>query len=56
MKDKDRKQFEKLRVEFLPEALEIVEKPTAPLGNIIIWFVFFDAANICIMGMFGKSR
>ncbi len=40
MKNRDRRRFEKLRVEFLPEALEIVEQPTAPLGSFIIWLVF----------------
>ena len=54
MKDRDRKQFEKLRVEFLPEALEIVEKPTAPLGNIIIWFVFLMLLIFVLWACLGK--
>ena len=40
MKKTNQRKFNKLRTEFLPEALEIVERPTAPLGNIIIWLVF----------------
>lgn len=40
MSKRNQKKIDKLRTEFLPEALEIVERPTAPLGNIIIWFVF----------------
>jgi len=30
---------EKLRREFLPEALEIIEKPASPLGHTIIWLI-----------------
>lgn len=40
MKKINQKKFNKLRTEFLPEALEIVERPMTPLGNIIIWLVF----------------
>ncbi|MCM1204945.1 MAG: HlyD family efflux transporter periplasmic adaptor subunit [Bacteroidales bacterium] len=40
MSKRNQKKIDKLRTEFLPEALEIVERPTAPLGNIIIWLVF----------------
>ena len=54
MKDKDRKAFNKLKVEFLPEALEIVEKPTAPLGNIIIWAVFLLLLAFILWSCFGK--
>ncbi len=54
MKDRDTKEFNKLRVEFLPEALEIVEKPTAPLGNIIIWFVFLMLLMFVLWACFGK--
>ncbi|MCR5702385.1 MAG: HlyD family efflux transporter periplasmic adaptor subunit [Lachnospiraceae bacterium] len=39
MKSNDR-QWKKLRAEFLPEAMEIIEKPASPLGNATIWFVF----------------
>ncbi len=54
MKDRDARKFNKLRVEFLPEALEIVEKPTAPLGNIIIWFVFLLLLVFIIWACLGK--
>ena len=30
---------EKLRRDFLPEALEIIEKPASPLGHTIIWII-----------------
>lgn len=51
---KNEKAIKKLRVEFLPEALEIVEKPTAPLGNIIIWFVFLLIVLFLLWACFGK--
>ncbi|MCI8509514.1 MAG: HlyD family efflux transporter periplasmic adaptor subunit [Lachnospiraceae bacterium] len=54
MEKKNRKQFNKLRVEFLPEALEIVERPTAPLGNIIIWLVFLLLFAFILWTCFGK--
>lgn len=54
MKERDAKAFNKLRVEFLPEALEIIEKPTAPLGNIIIWFVFLMLLVFVLWACFGK--
>ncbi len=54
MKDRETKRFNRLRVEFLPEALEIVEKPTAPLGNIIIWFVFLMLLVFVLWACFGK--
>lgn len=54
MEKKNRKQFNKLRVEFLPEALEIVERPAAPLGNIIIWLVFLLLFAFILWTCFGK--
>lgn len=54
MKNRDRKKFHKLRVEFLPEALELVEKPTAPLGNIVIWFVFLLLLAFVLWACMGK--
>lgn len=54
MKDKGRKAFNKLKVEFLPETLEIVEKPAAPLGNIIIWAVFLLLLIFIIWSCFGR--
>lgn len=51
---KDDHRFNKLRVEFLPEALEIVEKPAAPLGNIIIWSVFALLLAFLLWACIGK--
>ena len=52
--DKKEKRIKKLRTEFLPEALEIVERPVAPLGNIIIWLVFLVIAAFVIWACVGK--
>lgn len=38
---KKNRKLQKLRSEFLPEAMEIVETPTSPVGRGIIWAVFF---------------
>lgn len=54
MKKTDQKQFNKLRIEFLPEALEIVERPAAPLGDIIIWLVFLLLFAFILWACFGK--
>lgn len=54
MRNNDKTSFNKLRVEFLPEALEIVEKPASPLGNIIIWFVFFLLFAFVLWACIGK--
>ena len=37
---KRNRKWQKLRSEFLPEAMEIVESPTSPVGRGIIWLVF----------------
>lgn len=54
MKKIDQRKFNKLRTEFLPEALEIVERPTAPLGNIIIWLVFALLFAFILWACIGK--
>lgn len=54
MKDRDARKFNKLRIEFLPEALEIVEKPVAPLGHVIIWSVFLVLLIFILWACFGK--
>lgn len=51
---KNNKNFNKLRTEFLPEALEIVEKPVSPLGNGIIYIVFLIMVAFLIWACFGK--
>ncbi len=54
MKKGGNKKFNKLRVEFLPEALEIIEKPADPLGNIIIWAVFLLLFAFLLWACLGK--
>lgn len=54
MKKTDQRKFNKLRTEFLPEALEIVEHPAAPLGNIIIWLVFVLLFAFFLWACIGK--
>ena len=40
MKRNQNRKWKKLRSEFLPEAMEIIEQPGSPLGNSVIWCVF----------------
>lgn len=40
MKKREEAAIRRLRAEFLPEALELVERPASPLGNAVIWTVF----------------
>ncbi len=54
MKYKRQKKLDKLRIEFLPETLEIVERPMAPLGRIIIWMVFLLLLVFIIWACVGK--
>lgn len=54
MRKQNQKAFNKLRTEFLPEALEIVERPAAPLGNIIIWLVFALLLIFILWACIGK--
>lgn len=37
---KPQTKIEKLRYDFLPSALEIIEKPASPVGKILIWLLF----------------
>ena len=53
MKKNDR-QWNRLRSEFLPEAMEIIEKPASPLGNGIIWCVFILMVVALIWACVGK--
>ena len=53
MKMNDRK-WNRLRSEFLPEAMEIVEKPASPLGTGIIWCVFILLIIAIIWACLGK--
>ena len=53
MKKNDR-EWNRLRSEFLPEAMEIIEKPASPLGNGIIWCVFILLIIAIIWACLGK--
>ena len=53
MKMNDRK-WNRLRSEFLPDAMEIVEKPASPLGTGIIWCVFILLIIAIIWACLGK--
>lgn len=44
----------KLETDFLPEALEIVEKPASPLGHFAIWMTIIIAAAFIIWACVGK--
>lgn len=54
MNNKDRKKFNQLKVEFLPEALEIIEKPASPLGHCVVWIVFILLLIFILWACFGK--
>lgn len=45
---------EKIRSDFLPEALEIVEKPASPLGAAVIWLVTAIVVFFVLWAIFGK--
>lgn len=45
---------EKLRREFLPEALELVETPAAPWGHLGIWIICGVVAAMFLWSVFGK--
>lgn len=44
----------KLEVEFLPEALEIVEQPTSPMGHFAIWGMVLIVISFFIWAFCGK--
>ncbi len=44
----------RLKAEFLPTALEIIEKPTSPLGNSTIWIIFAIVTIAIIWSIIGK--
>ena len=48
------KRIKKLRTEFLPEALEIAEKPASPMGGAIIITVFLVIAAFVIWACIGR--
>lgn len=45
---------ERLRKEFLPEALEIIEKPVSPLGHFVIGTITFVIIAAIVWSYFGK--
>ena len=45
---------ERLRKEFLPEALEIIEKPISPLGHFVIIITTFVILATILWSYFGK--
>lgn len=52
--NKQKIRFNKLRTEFLPETLELVERPAAPLGHIIIWMVFVLFVIVVLWACMGQ--
>lgn len=42
------------RAEFLPSALEIIEKPESPLGKLVIWMVFTIIALAILWSIIGQ--
>ena len=44
----------RLEVEFLPEALEIVEQPVSPMGHFAIWGIIMIVASFFIWAFCGK--
>lgn len=48
------KRDERLRHDFLPEALEIVERPASPVGNFVIVTIALLLATAIIWSVFGK--
>lgn len=44
----------KLEKEFLPEALEIIEKPGSFTGHLIIWVIFAVLISVVLWAVFGK--
>lgn len=54
MKRSSKKYDKKLRSEFLPEALEIVEKPISPLGHFTIIIITVILVSVIVWACFGK--
>lgn len=45
---------ERLRREFLPEALELIEKPASPLGHFMIWLIIIIFSSLVLLLVFGR--
>lgn len=54
MKNSSKKYDKKLRSEFLPEALEIIEKPVSPLGHFTIIIITVIFISVIVWACFGK--
>lgn len=54
MKKKEDRKWKKLRSEFLPEAMEIIEQPASPLGSGIIWCVFALLVTAVVWACLGE--
>lgn len=44
----------KLQKDFLPEALEIIEKPASPIGHLVIWVIFATLISAALWSYFGR--
>lgn len=53
-KNRREKNDERLRQEFLPEALEIIEKPSSPIGHIVIWLIVLVIIAFLIWSIVGR--
>lgn len=54
MKNSSKKYDKKLRSEFLPEALEIIEKPVSPIGHFTIIIITVIFISVIVWACFGK--
>jgi len=48
------KQVDRLIYDFMPEALEIIEKPASPLGKTVIWMLFLLITTGILWSIVGK--
>lgn len=48
------KQVDRLIYDFMPEALEIIEKPASPLGKTVIWMLFLLITSGILWSIVGK--
>lgn len=51
---KETRRIEKLRKEFLPEAVELVEKPVSPLGKTVIFVILILMIFVILWSVFGR--
>lgn len=48
------KREEKLKYDFMPAAIEVIERPISPVGPFIIWLLFSLVLAILLWSIFGK--